>query len=347
MLRRLLCNVLCSKENKLQYTADEDKLTSGLDDFSKSYFVKRKTIILLAVFVRIIDLIISLIAFAFTAEEMYIVWNDKAYLDKFSVMVFIVECLLLLHNIIILTISYQMYIMWHEYQKSLQYSKILMFIITLMPILIATIPIYDEISSSDSPDVIMHEKYMFNVAMFQILSNIVPVITNAQNFVAPSNILISSLKESYELKFVTAIAAIIYIPIYLVVIVTVYNLSKEYLILIIGAIYTIYLALPILQNKYIIKPIEWSFIIVGIILLIYIVTHLIKTEITAIIVLSIIGAVINSYINYILMSIIMIDIISHLVTKLRNSTVEDVDLFSILLDGALTPKGYKTLKNNA
>jgi hypothetical protein len=332
------------------YTYGEDKATLGLDDFTKSYLVNRKTIVLLALIVRIFDLVIGIAAFSFTIEEVIQLSTSNS--AKFIIMVILVESLLLLYNVVILILNCKIYRTWSQFKISLYYSRKLAWIVMIAPIVIATIPIYREIKNHHDAGVADDkEDYVFDVAIIQIIASIVPVITNAQNFMTSSNVLINELKNTYELLFVRSVCVIIYVPIYLTAIIILFNLTLNYLILVAGVVYTVYILLPITrvtnQSNQVIRIIGWILAVILIALVVIIAVHLIGDEISAFIVLSIISAIIGSYINYLLMSVIMIDLICSFTIKYREETSDKTDMFTVLI-GACTEEtddGYKKITN--
>lgn len=316
------------------FTSDEDKLTIGMDSFAKSYMVKRRTAMGVALSVRLADLIISLAVFVFSVVES----------THISPMIITIDLLLLIFNVIVSILVYKAGRVWNDLRLSFQYSKILAGFIIIVPILIAFIPAYHEVVvHHDTGEDHIEEDYSFDATIIQLVSAIIPVVTGAQNFVTSSNGLISDLRDTYELRFVRSIAVIIYCPIYLAVVMLFYNITTNYLVIIIGALYTIYLVLPFVSSRRVSSIIEWVLTFGMIALAISVFFHTIGEQFSAFILISMLGAIVGSYINYYLMSIVMIDLVCLMVIKYRESTTDTTDLFAIIIGNELTDDGYKKI----
>lgn len=330
------------------YTIDEDKKITGINSFVKSYLVHRKNLLLLALVVRVFDLIINLAAFSFTIEE--VVYLSAESSRKFVIMVILIESLILVYNIITLVLNYKIYQTWHQFKLSLYYSKILAAIILLVPISIAAIPIYNEVKlHHESGEENIHEDYAFDVTIIQIIASVIPVITNAQNFISSSNGLIDKLKNSYEMRFIRSISMIIYIPIYLTAIIVLFNITLNYLILIIGIVYTLYIVIPLLYgNDYEKKIMGWIFAVIAIILVIVFAVQFIESDISAFIIISILSAIIGSYINYLLVSIIMIDLICYFGITYKKECLDLNNSIDVIINEYVAEaddNGYKSLES--
>lgn len=328
------------------YTNNEDKLTSGMDEFTKSYLVNRRTILLISLVIRIFDLVIGLTAFGVVIEEI-----TQFAMNKFTIMVVAIEFSHLILNTATLVMCYKMYTRWHQFILSIYYSRILAAIIIIVPVMIASIPIYNEIhlhheEGTDNP----HEDYSFDIAIIQTISSVIPVITNAQNFITASNVLIADLKETYELKFIRSISMLIYIPIYLTAIMVLFNITVDYLVLIIGLLYILYIISPLLSSlrpglQSHIRALQWLWLVVMFVLAIVIISHIVGGNFSTLIFLSIVSAIIGSYINYILMSVVMIDLVCYFVIRYRAETADTTDSFDILINNVAEPAddGYKKI----
>ena len=310
------------------YTAEEEEATKDFSSFTKSYLIKRKTILFLALIVRMIDLLISLITFGFSIEESF-------YLEMtpFLIMIILIDSLMLIENVIVLVMNHRIYKSWTSFGNSINYSKLLAGIIMIIPIVIAGIPVYNEIRTHHEINDIKEDEMdlLFDITIVQIASSILPVITNAQNFIMSSNVLITELKNTFEIRLIKSISLIIYLPIYLTAIVLLYNITVDYIVLIAGILYIIYLTLPFIQssqNSSIVKIIEWLFVLGILALLIGKIT---RTDINTLMLLTFIGIIIESYINYILMSIVMIDLVFYYTIRYRIETSELIDLFDIII----------------
>lgn len=247
-----ISRICCGNVNLSQ---EEIRLTFQYNEITQKFLAKRKTILgflFIWLSIGIIYDIYLLTAEISNMEELSHEIDDYTI----NVVIKIYEGLLgylFAYDVITLMFVFVMYYFWNNYRINSKLSLALWIILNTMPIILLYILIKTVINQYIDPSLLSFALIIILIAeiFYVAVSMLIPALSMLQILLLKTNSLFREFEKTYEYRIISTVLTMIYIPIYLVAISVLFQITNDYLIYYFIVTYTLFLIIPtITSNDY-------------------------------------------------------------------------------------------------
>jgi hypothetical protein len=314
---RICCGNVNLNQNEIQ-------LTSGYNIISQKFLAKRKTTLGFLSICALIGVMYNIYLLTNIINDLETL-SDKYDNNTVNILIEIYKGLLgylFAYDIIILGFIVAMYYFWSNYKLGSKLSLTLWIIINTMPIILLYVPIktiiYNYIDGWFTPFIAI---IIIALIFYVAISMLIPVLIVVQTFLLRINSLFREFEKTYEYRIISTVLIMIYVPIYLVIVSVLFQVTNDYLIYGFIITYTIFLIIPIVtRNDYIVYT-SWAFGISAIVFLGVLMNMYFNVNIYS--------SFISGYIRSLLIDLLVTDFIN--TTIMNNKSAEADSKFNVLM----------------
>lgn len=317
-----LSRICCGHVNLSQR---EIELTPGFNEISQGFLAKRKTILGFLSICYLIGMIYDIYLLSTTINALESI-SKQIDDNTVTVIIKIYEGLLgylFTYDILTLVFIIVMYYFWNNYKLGSKLSLALWIILNTMPVILLYIPMATIMNNYIDPS-LMSGLIIITIIIlvfYVAINMLIPALTMLQIFLLKTNALFREFEKTYEYKVIATILIMIYVPIYLVIVSVMFQITNNYLIYGFVVTYTIFLVVPtITSNNYVIY-ISWAFGVSAIVIL--------GTLMWTYFGYNIYSTFISGYIRSLLIDLLITDFINS--TIMNNKLTEQDSKFNVLM----------------